>query len=695
MRRYRVLFIFLAVALTAGLGYAVFSPTLGVRQNLAEEEFQRAWLLYQDRKYDAAIEKFSEALLINPRFNWARRFLAQAYFYSGQTSEALEEYDILYRAQPHDLTLKTHIAAMSSQSGDGLRENPEEFLRIVPRTQGYRYNRPTFIGNLRSDQIALLSLGNFEIGNMISYSAQGEAVNNQHRVSGKLSFPMAFAQNNDEVWITDFKDDRIHRLNKNPKFYLAHFFNPDAVGKSGEGDLEFRAPAGICHRAGEFIVADSGNNRLTRISEDGKFISHIVRPAGGDSLQTPFGIYCDAENIWITESGAGRVTHFDRYGNIVKEFSPSILKKPRHITYDSEQKLFLVADESAGIVSMNDLGEIVRQTKGYANTTGKFVTFARPYAAQFDAFRNLYVADYGASEVVQFVPKSDRFSELYLQVEKITAAKFPNIGVYVTVKGAGNKYLTELSGSDFKIFENDASVGNLGATYLSQFDDVLQTVFVVPRTKRMAEYEPQFNWVLDQLLTRIREKDRLKVFSHGGDVRVEADFGNSRLNILRAVRAAIADGQTLDSVQKTQSTALYDATQDLLTREGKRVVVYFTDGAMDEDSLDPYDKTRLINFARANHIAVYVISFEHPEVTTPDSLAVLKELAQKTGGEYHRALEISPEIDAHMRGRKEERYLLNYQSQARKQMRGQYIDLRVLAKFRQGRGLELSGYFIP
>lgn len=56
--RYRSLLIVLAIVLTAGVGYAVFYPTLGTRQNLAEEEFQKAWLLYQDRKYDAAIEKF-------------------------------------------------------------------------------------------------------------------------------------------------------------------------------------------------------------------------------------------------------------------------------------------------------------------------------------------------------------------------------------------------------------------------------------------------------------------------------------------------------------------------------------------------------------------------------------------------------------------------------------------------------------
>lgn len=703
MRRYRSWFVFLAIALTAGLSYAVFYPTLGIRQNLAEEEFQKAWLLYQDRKFDAAIEKFSQALLINPQFHWARRFLAQAYYMSGQTSEAVEELETLARALPHDLTLRNRLEALS------LSEAPEksgatEFLRVIPRTQGYRYNRPTFVGALQSDQMAVLSLGNFEVGNMVSYSAQGEPVENRHRVSGRLNYPMAFAQSDSEIWITDFRDDKIHRLDKNAKKYLSYIFNPDAVGSTGEADLQFRAPAGICHRSGEFIVADSGNNRLQRIDENGKFIASIFRPADSDAMQTPFGLWCNEESIWLTESGAGRVTELDRYGNVVKEFSPAELKKPRHITWDAEQQLFAIADESSGILFMNSAGAIVHKTTGYRNTAGKFVSFARPYAATFDAFRNLYVADYGSSEVVQFAPASEKFGQLYLQVEKISAAKFPSIGVYVTVsaspyaqgRAALPQYLTELRPQDFQVFENDASVGNLGSQYLEQFDGILQAVLVVSRSKRMREYETQIPWVLDHLFTKIREKDRYRVLSHGGDVRTESEFVSSRLKLLQAVKLSLADNNLSDSTAGSMSNAFYDAVGELISREGKRAVIYLTDGAAEDDTLTPYSKDRLVDYARANHIPFYIISFEHPQsLAMVGAREALQDFAKRTGGQYFRALDIDPAIDATLRGQKEVRYVLSYQSFARKQMRGQYIDMRVTAKFRQRRGLDLSGYFIP
>jgi hypothetical protein len=694
----------LVLLLGAGISWAVLYPTLGIRQNLAEEEFQKAWLLYQDRKFDAAIEKFSQALIINPQFHWARRFLAQAYYLSGQTAEALEEFETLSRALPHDLTLRARIEWLSLPA-DSAANEPSEFLRILPRTQGYRYNRPTFIGSLHSDQLAVLSLGNFEIGNMVSYSAQGEPVENRHRVSGRLNYPMAFAQNDQEIWITDFRDDKIHRLSKNTKRYLSYLFNPDAIGRTGEGELEFRAPAGICHREGEFIVADSGNNRLQRIGDDGRFIAFIQRPAEGDPMQAPFGIWCDEDSIWLTESGAARVTHFDRYGNIVAEYSPPGLSKPRHITFDAEQQQFLVADEVQGVIRLSKSGEIVGKVTGYTNPDGRFIAFARPYAAAYDPFRNLYVADYGASEVVQFAPASEKFGQLYLQVEKISAAKFPMIGVYVTVStgpaGAQSdsgipRYLTELTAADFRIFENDANVGNLSADYLKRFDDVLNTVILVSRSERMREYENQQQWVLDHLLKQIREKDRLRVLSHGSDVRAESEFINSRLKILQTVKAATAEGNTSKTALGTMSAALYDAVTELLMREGKRAVIYLTDGDADDDALTPYSKDRLIDYARANHIPIYVISFEHPEtLKSPEAREALVALAKKTGGVYYRALEIDPRIDSLLRGQKEVRYVLSYQSMVRKQATGQYVDLRVTARFRNRKGLDLSGYFIP
>jgi hypothetical protein len=694
----------LVLLLGAGVSWAVLYPTLGIRQNLAEEEFQKAWLLYQDRKFDAAIEKFSQALEINPQFHWARRFLAQAYYLSGQTAEALEEFETLSRALPHDLTLRARIEWLSLPA-DGMTNEPSEFLRVIPRTQGYRYNRPTFIGSLHSDQLAVLSLGNFEIGNMVSYSAQGEPVENRHRVSGRLNYPMAFAQNDQEIWITDFREDKIHRLNKNTKRYLSYLFNPEAIGRTGEGELEFRAPAGICHRDGEFIVADSGNNRLQRIGDDGRFIAFIQRPAEGDLMQSPFGIWCDEDSIWLTESGAARVTQLDRYGNIVAEHSPPGLSKPRHITFDAEQQQFLLADEVQGVIRLSKSGEILGKVTGYTNPDGRFITFARPYAAAYDPFRNLYVADYGSSEVVQFAPASEKFGQLYLQVEKISAAKFPTMGVYVTVStgpaGAQSdtgipRYLTELTASDFRIFENDANVGNLSADYLQRFDEVLNTVILVSRSERMREYESQEQWVLDHLLKQIREKDRLRVLSHGSDVRAESEFINSRLKILQTVKAATAEGNTSKVALGTMSAGLYDAVTELLTREGKRAVVYLTDGEADDDTLSPYSKDRLVDYARANHIPIYVISFEHPEtLKSPEAREALVALAKKTGGVYYRALEIDPRIDALLRQQKEVRYLLSYQSMVRKQTAGQYVDMRVAARFRNRKGLELSGYFVP
>ncbi|HRP69204.1 MAG TPA: hypothetical protein PLY93_06710, partial [Turneriella sp.] len=384
------------------------------------------------------------------------------------------------------------------------------------------------------------------------------------------------------------------------------------------------------------------------------------------------------------------------------EFSPPELKKPRHIEWDAADNVFLIADESAGVVRMNDAGEILGALTGYKNNDGRFVEFARPYAAAFDAFRNLYVADYGASEVVQFVPQSEKFAPLYLHVEKVSAAKFPVMGVYVTVStGMGSErqsgmpnYLQNLTAEDFKVLENDASVGNLDTTYLKQFDDILFASILVSRSKKMKDYETQLPWVLDHLLTKIREKDGFQIVTHGSDIRHESEFTHSRLNLLQSLKRALRDDLLTDTPMRTASAALYDALTDLLLKEGKRALLYITDGAMDDDALTPYTKVRLIDYARANHIPIFVVNFENP-VYADEARQTLGELAQRTGGVYFRALDIDPNIESLMRNQGEVRYLLGYQSKVKKQTRGQYIDLRVMARFRERRGLDLNGYFIP
>jgi hypothetical protein len=162
------------------------------------------------------------------------------------------------------------------------------------------------------------------------------------------------------------------------------------------------------------------------------------------------------------------------------------------------------------------------------------------------------------------------------------------------------------------------------------------------------------------------------------------------------VRAATAEKNVTKTALASMSSGLYDAVTELLNREGKRAVVYLTDGEADDDSLTPYSKDRLIDYAKANHIPIYVISFEHPEnLKSPEARESLRALARKTGGVYYRALDIDPRIDTVMRRQKEVRYLLSYQSMVRRQTAGQYVDMRVAARFRNRKGLDLSGYFIP
>jgi len=687
MRKTHRLIVIVSAFLLLGFAYAVYFPQIGTTQNQAEVEFYHAWLLFQDRKFEATIDRLSRALTLNPQFHWARRLLALTFYHTGQTSEAIAEYIQLSKDIPGDLTIKHRIESLMRSQPTQSSPN-YQFNRILPRSQGYRYNKPTFVKALPNNQFGVLSLGNLEIGSFLILDSQNEPIENRHRLSGKLEYPMGMAYNDDEIWVTDFKEDKVHRTKLKSGFWKSLFSPTPPLGKPGGNPLEFRSPAGICFHAGNFYIADSGNNRIQIISSEGTFITTFERTGDFDPLNAPFGVYCDQDRLWITESNAARISVFDYFGNIQKEYSPKELKKPRHIEKDLLTEEFLISDEVSGVLKINLQGEVRSLINSYNDDNGKKNYFARVYSAGYDFFGNLFIADYGTGSVIQLIPESDLFQNLDLRIEKINAVRFPQMGVYVAVQDFKGNYLTTLNEKDFRILENDADVGNLGIRYLRQFDNIINTVIIIPRKTSVVEFRGQLQWVFEHIFDKIREKDKYKVISYGTDIRHETDFINSRLKLHSAIQKA-ADTDVVETPTHL-SDAMIEGVQLLLTMEGKKNVIVLSDGTETEEAFKHYSSDRVKQFARANHISIYALALK-PAMEN----FLLPGISRYTNGLDLQALTLNINLDNHMRSQKEVRYLLSYASRQNKELKGQYMDIKVMAKFRSHRGLDYSGFFIP
>ncbi len=678
----------------AGFAWAVYYAGGGLRQNAAEAAFRNGLFLYSQYQYDAASEQFLLSLGKNNDFHLARRMLGQSLLFSGKQDEALHEWRLLLDSGQYDPSLALHIQTLENLAPQ--RDNKWVFSRIIEQKRGYKYSLPTFVGNLPSRNIFFLSLGLLDTGSLLEVSADEGFRKVLRRISGRLKAPIGAATGSREIWISDFETDQVHRLNHSLTTGLPYLQDTPAIGGKGSAEGQFHGPAGIAFCDNAFWIADHGNNRVQKFDEDGNFILAFSDVDGGWKLNHPFGIACsDKGGLWVSEPEEARISEFDRYGNFVRYRFETILKKPRHLFHDSENGYLMIADEARGIHIFDLRSNEHKLLEGYNRADGQFIRFNRPYSATLDYFGNLFVADYAAHSIIQFVPESRLMTNLDVYIENIISHQYPAVHLIASVKDEKGRPLTELSSENFSVFENDAYTGNLRADTLSKFQNQLHYRIILSRSKQMADYFDSLPHTLDIMLSDLREKDTVQLISYTNSYRDDTPATNSRLRILQGAREKLETDYTSDIVSG-YSKALYHAISQLLPYFGRRAIVWITDGSLSGDGTDGFPLDRIENYAKINHIQIYVISYENPRLFDfRENRERLAELARRTGGEYYNAFGDLRRLPMRMRQPREERYMLSYRSGGDSSWVGQYMEVRLTAVFQGRRGAETGGYFIP
>ncbi len=680
-----------AIVFTAGFSYAVMLPEVGVERDKARETFRKGVELSTDYHYSASIDYFLESLSHDPDFALARRRLGQSLYFSGQIDEALNEWKILLEQGNYDPSLQLHMQSL--RSFHVVPDPKWQFLKAIQSERGYRYKYPTFGGNLPNNHIFLLAHDD-DGGNLIILDSNGAFLENFRRLSGRIQTPIAGAYDGKTLWVTDMASDLIHRITINFEGVdVVDFDVIDSFGGRGNGELEFHGPAGICFNGEHLFVVDQGNNRIQKISPDGVFVQEIRQIRDRQNLSSPFGIACDKEQVIVTEPDMGRVSSFDTFGNFIGYVGEGLFVKPRHVSFT--EQYVLVADEVKGVILFDRQKWKSMTLSQYRTGERDNAEFYRPYSAFIDRYGNLYVVDYGGHEVVQFVPEQFIYSNLEVWVERVYARNFPQVGVWVSVKDQLGNYLTDLTSDNFHIEENGADVGRLSVSYLNQFEQQARWVILISKGGAMKNYQDSLNWLSDFFISHLREKDRVKVLSYQDDVRTDSEWTNSRLRIRQGL-ASVSSSDLTSNSGKATGRAVYQGIGELLPEVGRRALIWITDGNIRTGALEDFTLARLENYARNNHIPIFVISFENPDV--PDwknNREYLREFARKTGGEYYSSQSQNlNEIEEKLRSVVEERYVLNYESNGDPSWNGQYMDIRVNVKFQGRTGMETGGFFI-
>lgn len=94
----------------------------------------------------------------------------------------------------------------------------------------------------------------------------------------------------------------------------APHFVVDSWGPDGQGPGEFFEPHDVdVDNQGNVYVADTGNRRIQKLSQDGRF---MLSWGGRDVFQEPTGIALGTDGTcWVLDSGTREIMQFDLYGN--------------------------------------------------------------------------------------------------------------------------------------------------------------------------------------------------------------------------------------------------------------------------------------------------------------------------------------------------------------------------------------------
>jgi sugar lactone lactonase YvrE len=107
-----------------------------------------------------------------------------------------------------------------------------------------------------------------------------------------------------DVYVADLGNHRIQKFTQNGKFILKW-------GSEGSNKGQFRSPSGIAvDSIGDVYVADSGNNRIQKFSSDGIFETKWGSSANGQ-FHSPSDVAVDSiGDVYVADSGNNRIQKF-------------------------------------------------------------------------------------------------------------------------------------------------------------------------------------------------------------------------------------------------------------------------------------------------------------------------------------------------------------------------------------------------
>jgi sugar lactone lactonase YvrE len=637
-------------------------------------QFKRGVVHFNRKEYEASIELFRGALGKAPDDRRVRYFLALAYFKAGFEENALFELNTLVSSGDPDPVLENLVTYLYKKQFLLQGGRTDEEYAVGTAISGnplgkYVLSRVTGIDVDRSGAVYACGFGS-KLALKISNEGKPLFAFTSPKISQGRLYDIAVGDA--IVYISDYTNDMVYKFTAEGK-YLGH------IGASGLAEGSFYGPTSLSLDGdGNLYVIDSGNMRVEKFSPEGRLLLVFGREGEKEGdFSHPSGIAIDAGgNIYVSDREKKTIGMYDRSGNLLSLLGGKTLTGPYGISYTDDNRL-LVCDDSR-ILSFDLTHSAWKEIK-----TG--TELGRVMDVKIDSLGQLYACDFENDEVVQFVPRSEKYRNLNIILNRVDTSNYPTIVYYTTVLSADGLPLSGLGPSHFLCRIGGGLVGRIDLSYTAVRNSRHKILVVVDKSLPMRGYEQDIGSFIRGFLGRLDPADEVAVIGFDKDTRLLTPFTTSRVASANAVTDPdYGEGRAFDRA--------FRKGIDLLNKEFyKKAVVFVTDGSLGEDSFLTYSFEVCKNYAANNGIPVYVLSFGGKKD------AMLDYLARSTGGRFYDVIhsnEASYLYDT-IKSYRSAEYVIYFSDVHDKKLEGLYIDAEIEVDYSGRIGKNRLGFIYP
>lgn len=661
-----------------------FLPTYSqniVNISLSAQEMQNGLVLFNQRKYTAAIQAFELALAYEPKNYAAQYRLGLAYLYAGYAQNATREWEELVKLGVADYQVieklnNLYFKMSMDESYD--YEDPYIFRKYYDgfTDGGHDIFRSSFIiYDEKSDLTYISSVGKKQVVALDNANNIVSKYGTRLFLPSVLNMPMGLALYSNMLYVADYKKNQIFVFNRNNLGQLVTNF-----GTTGSLSNQLSGPMGLkISDDGYLYVVDNGNNRIQKFLPNGTHIYHF----GSDFLYRPTDIIVKDDMIYISDidkNSNGRLVIFDDNGNFVTNIGTEFLKEPRGLFLEDDE---IYITDSTGYVYIYDTKK---------NTTRTFLDGTKsvsPFSMIKNKDKIVWRTDFNSEKISIYTPLQGVYGNLELDISQVLTDQYPYVYMLLRARNKDGSIVTGITKDELNITEFTLPVKDILVSGTTNHRNNMKLSIVVDRSLSAQKFTPQLEYYLKSFLSNTSQNDLINTILVDEGKYISS--GESSSSISKTWNF-ITNYQSKAQIPQSWDISIYDAITQLLNNLRNRAIIIFTSGQTDSKSFDNYSIDVVKTYASQNNIPIYIVNF------SDNNRKFWEQLATSTHGRYFNANQHANDIlqlHSIIKNAPPLEYLVEYKGYNYNDVPNLWVDVNLKLERFGISGVTTDGYYVP